>query len=160
MSLGWSSLYCSFFPYMSLSLIPASSQLWPICCRMEGEKCDGVSNSSLMVLSPPRCTVNPSMKGIGARCLNAAHIGCFNTPTGLSCSNWVRHPSACLPGLHAGISHSCHGWRGDRAPEVPGRNPQAPHHPSTPPQHCSHTNIGHPHLQGIKIIQSQTNCCG
>lgn len=81
----------------------------------------------------------------------------LNTPTELSCSGSVHLPSTCLPGLHAGICHSCHGWRGDHAPGAPERNPLGPHRLSTPAQNCSRTRTVHPHLQGKihKLRQSR-----
>lgn len=155
---------CTFSPHMS-------SVLQRLCNRKE-KKWDEIStgcNSWLMSLSAQNATEFNFRQSIdtGPWLVNSSGwtwweeesesrlrlgliLDCINTPTGLSCSGWVRLPSACLPGLLAGICRSCHGWRGDRAPQAPERNPQGPHRPSTPARRCSRTRTGYPHLQDLK----------
>lgn len=72
----------------------------------------------------------------------------FNTPRGRSCSTQVRPPSACLPGLHAGIFRCGRGWQAGRVRAAPGRNPRAPRHQNTPARRCWRTRSGRWPLQG------------
>lgn len=88
----------------------------------------------------------------------------FNTPRGRSCSAQVRPPSACLPGLHAGIFRCGLGWRAGRVRAAPGRNPRAPRRQNTPARRCSRTRSGRWHLQGrmdkVNDTRSMSRWCG
>lgn len=136
-------LFLHFLPLYE-SVIPASSR-WN---TKEGKKWDEVSTGCNR-LSPQNFTQRLEESGLT--------LYCISTPTGPSCSGPVRLPSACLPGLHAGICRSCHGWRGDHAPAAPERSPQGPPRLSTPARSCSRTRSGHPPLRG-RHTKSET--CG
>lgn len=95
-----------------------------------------------------------------ASCLLQSQI---SIPTGPSCWGRVHLPSACLPGLHAGICHFFPGWRFGHAPGTPGWNLQGFHRLSTPSRRCSRTKTARSHLQNTTNqgrTHQQTNIKG
>lgn len=79
----------------------------------------------------------------------------FSIPTGQSCSERVRLLWGFPPGLHAGISRFCPGWRGGRAPGAPRWNPPGPLRPNTPARLRSRTRTGRPRLQDNPMSKAE-----